>query len=115
MLTKFVYFATVALSVLSVTDQVLGRERWLERDNKPVLLHPRRFGQENPEVLQRIAAACPGEGCGTLAGQGPGVLLAAAGECAQQDLADDIIGMFLDYEGRVNSNSTIAFRRCSAI
>ena len=90
---QFASIVTIALSVLSVTDQALGRYRWLERDNKPILLHPRRFGQQNPEVLNRLGSACAGQVCGVLAGRGPSTLLGAAGECLQQDLADDIIGM----------------------
>ncbi|KAF8641349.1 hypothetical protein AX16_010047 [Volvariella volvacea WC 439] len=81
----------VALSALSVTEPVFGRERWLERDNRPVFLHPRRFGQENPGVLQRLGNACNGAVCGTLAGRAVTPLLAAQPECSQQDMADDII------------------------
>lgn len=82
----------LSLSVLSASQQVLGRERWLERDNKAVLLHPRRFGQEHPAVIDKLSAACPGGTCGTLAGAAITPLLAAQGECTQQDMADQIIG-----------------------
>ena len=84
--------ALAVLSVLSVTQPALGRERWLERDNRAVFLHPRRFGQENPAILQTLQAACGGGVCATLAGNAISTLLAGAGECTQQDLADEIIG-----------------------
>lgn len=87
--------AFVTLAVLSASEQVLGRERWLERENKPVFLYPRRFGQEQPAVIQKLGAACPGQVCGTLSGQAITPLLAAQPECSQQDMADAIIGMFL--------------------
>ncbi|KAL5486066.1 hypothetical protein ACEPAI_7110 [Sanghuangporus weigelae] len=96
--------ATIALSVLSVTDQAFGRYRWLERDNKPILLHPRRFGQQNPDVLTRLGSACDGSVCGVLAGQGPSTLLAAAGECTQQDLADDIIDAAQQFDDTTKAN-----------
>lgn len=86
--------AFVTLAVLSASEQVLGRERWLERDNKPVFLYPRRFGQEQPAVIQKLGAACPGQVCGVLSGQAITPLLAAQPECSQQDMADAIIGMF---------------------
>lgn len=82
----------VALSLLSASQQVLAREKWLERDNRAVYLYPRRFGQEQPAVLQKLHAACPGEVCGNLAGQAVTPLLAGDLECSQQDLADAIIG-----------------------
>ena len=87
----------VALSILSVSEQVLGRERWLERDNKPVFLHPRRFGQEHPAVIDKLSSACAGQVCGVLAGSAISTLLAASGECTQQDKADEIIGIKLNY------------------
>ena len=86
------FVAIAVLSLLSVTQPAFGRERWLERDNRAVFLHPRRFGQENPAVLQRLSAACGGGICPTLAGKAISTLLAAAGECTQQDMADEIIG-----------------------
>ena len=87
------FVTIVALSVLSMSEQVLGRERWLERDNRPIYLHPRRFGQEHPAVIDKLSSACPGQVCGNLAGSAISTLLAAAGECTQQDMADQIIGM----------------------
>ncbi|KAF8167232.1 hypothetical protein B0H34DRAFT_779072 [Crassisporium funariophilum] len=84
-------FGFLALLVLTSISQVCGREWWFERDNKAVHLHPRRFGQEQPAVLEKIRNACPGEVCGTLAGQAVSPLLAAQPECSQQDLADAII------------------------
>ncbi|KAG5220347.1 Iron-sulfur clusters transporter atm [Salix suchowensis] len=65
---------------------VTGREQWLERDGRAVQLYPRRFGklgsfglcqfhsksvlsgQENPPVIAKLSAACPGQVCGVLAG-----------------------------------------------
>ncbi|KAF9474235.1 hypothetical protein BDN70DRAFT_885017 [Pholiota conissans] len=82
----------LALSALLITsEQVLGREQWLERDGRAVYLYPRRFGQEQPAVLTKIRNACPGAVCGTLAGQAVTPLLAAQPECSQQDMADAII------------------------
>ncbi|KAL5525722.1 hypothetical protein ACEPAG_7059 [Sanghuangporus baumii] len=101
---QFASIVTIALSVLSVTDQAFGRYRWLERDNKPILLHPRRFGQQNPDVLTRLSSACDGSVCGVLAGQGPSTLLGAAGECTQQDLADDIIDAAQQFDGTTKAN-----------
>ncbi|PPQ67480.1 hypothetical protein CVT25_006021, partial [Psilocybe cyanescens] len=85
-------FSLLAWSILAVSlDQVVARERWLERDGRAVYLYPRRFGQEQPAVLAKIRAACPGQVCGTLAGQAVTPLLAAQPECSQQDMADAII------------------------
>ena len=89
---SFVSF--VALSLLLGSEPVLGRYRWLERDNRPIYLYPRRFGQEHPQSLTDLANACDGAVCGNLAGQAVSTLLAAADECAQQDMADQIIGVF---------------------
>lgn len=102
--------AFTLLSVLSVTQPALGRERWLERDNRAVFLHPRRFGQENPAVLQKLGAACGGGVCATLAGQAIGTLLAGAGECAQQDLADQIIGELLCFPNIGCSDASVQMR-----
>ena len=82
----------VALSLLSLSETTFGRERWLERDGRAVELYPRRFNQEHPAVLDKLASACPGQVCGNLAGQAVTPLLAAQGECTQQDMADAIIG-----------------------
>lgn len=94
------------LSLLLATEQVLGRERWLERDNRPVYLYPRRFGQEQPAVLRKLQTACPGEVCGNLAGQAVTPLLAGQPECSQQDLADKIIGENQQHVCAYNSNFT---------
>jgi|SRR5712671_807707 len=83
--------ALLVSSVLSFSDVASGRIRWAERDGKPVFLHPRRFGQEHPGVIDKIAAACPGAVCGTLAGGAIAPLLALQPECSQQDFADSII------------------------
>lgn len=82
----------ILLSLFIATEQVLGRERWFERNNKPVFLHPRRFGQGNPAVLIKLQNACLPEICGNLAGQAVTPLLAEQPECSQQDMADTIIG-----------------------
>lgn len=82
----------VVLSLLSLSDMSYGRMRWLERDGRSVELYPRRFGQEHPAVIDKLSAACPGQVCGTLSGQAITPLLAAQGECTQQDMADAIIG-----------------------
>jgi hypothetical protein len=42
--------------------------------------------------IGQIGSSCPGQICGVLSGKAVGTLLAASPECAQQDLADDIIG-----------------------
>lgn len=49
-------------------------------------------GQENPPVIAKLSAACPGQICGVLAGAAITPLLAAQPECSQQDHADAIIG-----------------------
>lgn len=86
-------FVLVVLSLLSLSGPALGRERWLERNRKPLYFYPRRFGQEHPAVLDQLSSACPGEVCGDLAGQAVSTLLADADECSQQNLADQIIGI----------------------
>jgi len=86
---------TLLVTLFSLTPFTMGREVFLERHGKAVLgraLVPRRFGQEQCGGLpQQIGAACRGEVCGVLGGKSINTLLAAAPECAQQDLADDII------------------------
>ncbi|ESK94609.1 hypothetical protein Moror_14333 [Moniliophthora roreri MCA 2997] len=94
----------VALAMLSVTDQALGRIRWMERDNRPVHLNPRRFGQENPPVIQKLSAACPGQVCGVLAGEAVTPLLAAQPECSQQDHADKIIDAAQQFDEATKAN-----------
>jgi hypothetical protein len=54
------FFALAALA-LAVPEQVLGRERWLERDGRAVVLNPRRFGQENPAIIQKLSGLCKGD------------------------------------------------------
>jgi hypothetical protein len=83
--------ALVVFSVLCLSDVAFGRMRWAERDGKPVFLHPRRFKQEHPQVIDKIAAACPSAICATLAGSAITPLLALQPECSQQDFADSII------------------------
>ncbi|KJA19472.1 hypothetical protein HYPSUDRAFT_56606 [Hypholoma sublateritium FD-334 SS-4] len=85
-------FVLLALSMLLITsEQVLGREQWLERGGRAVSLYPRRFGQEHPAVIDKLSSACPGQICGVLAGKAITPLLAAQPECSQQDMADAII------------------------
>ncbi|KAJ7126387.1 hypothetical protein C8R43DRAFT_1028801 [Mycena crocata] len=81
----------IALSLISASEPVLGRERWLERNGRAIQLNPRRFGQEHPPVIDKLAAACGGGICATLAGGAITPLLAAQPECSQQDFADKII------------------------
>lgn len=104
--------STFLVILFSLTPFTMSREVLHERDGKAVLsrvLVPRRFSQEQCGGLpQQIGAACRGEVCGVLGGKSStylnvpgdpilstffpvGTLLAAAPECAQQDLADDII------------------------
>lgn len=63
-------------------------------DGVPSLLR-RKISDSNshPQVLADIhnLAGCPGEICGTLSGDAVTPLLAGAGECAQQDMADKMI------------------------
>jgi len=92
MKTSFSIFGLLTFSNLS---GAFGREIIFERNDKAVFLHPRRFGQEQPGVLQKIRNACPGAVCGTLAGQAVTALFAAQPECSQQDFADTIIGTSL--------------------
>ncbi|KAF9468058.1 hypothetical protein BDZ94DRAFT_1247081 [Collybia nuda] len=97
-------FGFIVLSALSASQQVLAREKWLERDNRPVYLYPRRFGQEQPAVIQKISAACPGQVCGNLAGQAVTPLLAAQPECSQQDHADAIIDASKQFDAATQAN-----------
>ncbi|KAG9104832.1 hypothetical protein FRC06_008062 [Ceratobasidium sp. 370] len=80
----------VSLALLAVlSSSAQARMRIIERDGRA--LWGRRFGQENPAVVADISRACDGAVCGVLGGKAIGTLLAASPECAQQDLADDII------------------------
>ncbi|EUC57592.1 hypothetical protein RSOL_225930 [Rhizoctonia solani AG-3 Rhs1AP] len=71
------------------TSSVNARMRVIERDGRA--LYGRRFGQEQNPAIAELSSACNGATCGVLAGKAVGTLLAASPECAQQDLADDII------------------------
>ncbi|CAE7098835.1 unnamed protein product [Rhizoctonia solani] len=77
----------VLLAVLA--NSVDARIRVIERDGRA--LYGRRFGQEQNPAISELSSACNGAICGVLAGKAVGTLLAASPECAQQDLADDII------------------------
>ncbi|KAI0714325.1 hypothetical protein C8T65DRAFT_573597 [Cerioporus squamosus] len=94
----------VAFYVLASSQQVFGRMRWMERDNRPVWLNPRRFGQEHPAVIDKLSAACPGEVCGTLSGAAITPLLAAQPECSQQDMADQIIDAAQQFDDATKAN-----------
>ncbi|KAH9945375.1 uncharacterized protein BXZ73DRAFT_38037 [Epithele typhae] len=93
-----------ALTVLAVTESAYARMRWLERDGRHVALYPRRFGEEHPAVIDKISSACPGQVCGTLAGAAITPLLAAQGECTQQDMADQIIDAAQQFDEPTKSN-----------
>ena len=104
--------ALAALYVLGSSQQVFGRMRWMERDDKPVFLHPRRFGQEHPAVIDKLSSACEGQVCGVLAGAAITPLLAAQGECTQQDMADQIISARqVAFAGCVSSDLSFPDRR----
>ena len=85
--------AFVTLALLTAVENASARYQWLERDDRPLKITGRRFGQEHPAVIDKLSSACPGEVCGNLAGQAITPLLAAQPECSQQDMADSIIGM----------------------
>ena len=90
--------ALVVLLVFSSSDVAFGRIRWAERDGMPVFLHPRRFGQGYPPVIDKISAACPSVVCGKLAGGAIAPLLALQPECSQQDFADSIISELRQFQ-----------------
>ncbi|KAI0049803.1 hypothetical protein FA95DRAFT_803598 [Auriscalpium vulgare] len=52
------YAVLVVLAIASLSQPVLGHDGWLERDNHPVFLRFRRFG-EQPAVLDQLAAFEP--------------------------------------------------------
>ncbi|KAL1743196.1 hypothetical protein HDZ31DRAFT_41504 [Schizophyllum fasciatum] len=95
---------TAALALISAPSAVEGRYRWMERDDRAVLLHPRRFGQEHPAVIEKLSSACDGAVCGNLAGQAITPLLAAQGECTQQDMADAIIDASRQFDDATQQN-----------
>lgn len=87
-------FTALVLCAFAFSDVALGRYQWLERDGRHVALYPRRFSQEHPPVIDKLAQACGNGICATLAGAAITPLLAAQPECSQQDMADKIIGMY---------------------
>ncbi|KAJ7498579.1 hypothetical protein FB451DRAFT_3364 [Mycena latifolia] len=93
-----------ALALISVSEPVVGRERWLERGGRAIQLNPRRFGQEHPPVIDKLAAACGGGICATLAGGAITPLLAAQPECSQQDFADKIIQTSLQFDAATQAS-----------
>ncbi|VDC04785.1 unnamed protein product [Peniophora sp. CBMAI 1063] len=98
------FSALCALTLLALSAPADARIRWAERDNRAVLLHPRRFGQEHPAVIEKLSAACDGAVCGNLAGQAITPLLAAQGECTQQDMADSIIDAAQQFDDATKQN-----------
>ncbi|KAF4596583.1 hypothetical protein EYR38_007970 [Pleurotus pulmonarius] len=94
----------IAVLAISLSDLVLGRERWLERDNRPIFLYPRRYIEEQDSVLTKLLGACPGEVCGNLTAQAVTSLLAAQPECSQQDTADAIIDASNQFDATVQAN-----------
>ncbi|KAF7355652.1 hypothetical protein MSAN_01483000 [Mycena sanguinolenta] len=90
----------LSLTLFALTvSPALARERWPERDNHLLALHPRRFGQDHPAVLTKLRAACGGGVCAKLAGAAVTPLLAKSGECTQQDMADQIIDASKQFNG----------------
>jgi len=57
----------VVIQAALLVGSVEARIWLLERDGRAI--YARRFGQEQPEVLREIAAACGGGVCDTLAGE----------------------------------------------
>ena len=57
----------VAIQAALLVGSIEARIWLLERDGRAI--YARRFGQEQPEVLKEIAAACGGGVCDTLAGE----------------------------------------------
>ncbi|TCD69336.1 hypothetical protein EIP91_007892 [Steccherinum ochraceum] len=100
----FAYSALSVLSVLAFTGEAQARSRWLERDGRAVSLYPRRFGEEHPAVIDKLASACGGGVCATLAGQAITPLLAAQPECSQQDMADQIIDTAQQFDATTKAN-----------
>lgn len=86
-----VNFILTALSLITA-PVASGRELILERDGRPVFLARRRFGEENSPTLTLIREACTGGFCDTVAGSAVGALLAGADPCAQQSIAEQLIG-----------------------
>lgn len=99
---SFLVFA--ALSLISFSPSADARIQWLERDGRAVHLYPRRFGQEHPPVIDKLGAACPGQVCGVLSGAAITPLLAAQGECTQQDMADQIIDASRQFDAATQAN-----------
>jgi hypothetical protein len=108
MLIKSTFLALVAAST------VYGRFLIVERDGRAIF--PRRFGQEQCNGLPgQIGQACQGDVCGVLGGKTISTLLAASPECAQQDLADEIIDASKSQDAATAANMVqlaIQFRQC---
>ncbi|KAI0690166.1 hypothetical protein BC835DRAFT_198827 [Cytidiella melzeri] len=103
MFSKF-NVAFVTLAVLSALENVTARYVVLERDGRHLSIIGRSFGNEHPAVIDQLAAACPGQVCGVLSGQAITPLLAAQGECTQQDMADAIIDAAQQFDDPTKSN-----------
>lgn len=99
----FVKSSIVALVVAASLPVTYGRFLMAERDGRAIF--PRRFGQEQCGGLPgKIGAACAGNICGVLGGKTISTLLAASPECAQQDLADEIINASKDQDAATAAN-----------
>ncbi|OJT07207.1 hypothetical protein TRAPUB_1937 [Trametes pubescens] len=94
--------ALVALSIFAASEQAFARYLILERDGRA--LNSRSFGHENPAVIQKLGAACPGQVCGNLSGAAITPLLAAQPECSQQDMADQIIDAAQQFDAATKAN-----------
>lgn len=94
--------AFVALSIFAASEQAFARYLVLERDGRA--LNSRSFGHENPAVIQKLGAACPGQVCGNLSGAAITPLLAAQPECSQQDMADQIIDAAQQFDDATKAN-----------
>lgn len=95
---------SLTLLGLSLSDLTFGRMLWPERNNRAVVLNPRRFGQQNPQVTVAIGQACEGQVCGNLVGPAIRSLLAAADPCAQQDAGDAIINASRQFDAQTQAN-----------
>lgn len=55
------------LALLTISEQALGRELWLERDGRAIYLHSGRFRQGQPPAIQKNWDACPSAVCNFVA------------------------------------------------
>jgi len=110
----FMKTSLLAFVAVASLPAIFAREVIIERDGRPI--YPRRFGQEQcGGIGGTLGSACAGEICGVLGGRVPGVLLAAADPCAQQDLSDDIIDASQNQDATTAANMVslaIKVRQC---